>query len=51
MTPEEQKEILFRQINQLEMLITAAKQRGDLIAVIQLQNELIEARNAINVTS
>lgn len=51
MTSEEQKEILFRQVNQLEMLITAAKQRGDLIAVIQLQNELTQAKDAINATS
>ena len=51
MTTAEQKEILSRQINQLEMLITAAKQRGDLNAVIQHQNELIEARNAFNATS
>lgn len=48
MTQAEQKEILSRQINQLEMLISAAKQRGDLNAVIQLQQELIEARNAFN---
>lgn len=48
MTTAEQKEILSRQINQLEMLITAAKQRGDLNVVIQLQQELIEARNAFN---
>lgn len=48
MTQAETKEILSKQINQLEMLISAAKQRGDMIAVIQHQNELIEARNAIN---
>ena len=50
MTTEEEKEILLRQINHLEMLISAAKQRGDMITVIQHQNELIEARNAFNVT-
>ena len=48
MTSAEEKEILSRQINQLEMLSSAAKQRGDMIAVIQHQNELIEARNAFN---
>ena len=51
MTQAEEKEILSRQINQLEMLITAAKQRGDLIAVIQLTTELTQAKDAINVTS
>ena len=48
MTQAEEKEILSRQINQLEMLISAAKQRGDLNAVIQLQIELTEARDAFN---
>ena len=48
MTQAEEKEILSRQINQLEMLISAAKQRGDLQAVIQLTTELTEARNAFN---
>ena len=48
MTQAEEKEILSRQINQLEMLISAAKQRGDLQTVIQLTTELIEARNAFN---
>jgi len=43
-----EKEILSRQINQLEMLISAAKQRGDLNAVIQLQIELTEAKDAFN---
>ena len=51
MTQAEEKEILARQINQLEMLISAAKQRGDKNTVIQLQNELIEARDAFNATS
>ena len=48
MTQAEEKEILSRQINQLEMLISAAKQRGDMIAVKQLTTELTEARNAFN---
>lgn len=48
MTQIEQTEILTRQINQLEMLISAAKQRGDINTVIQLQQELTQARDAIN---
>jgi hypothetical protein len=48
MTQAEIKEILGRQINQLEMLISAAKQRGDLMAAIQLTTELIEAKDAFN---
>lgn len=48
MTQAEEKEILARLINQLEMLISAAKQRGDKKTVVQLQNELIEARDAFN---
>ena len=48
MTQAETKEILTKQINQLEMLISAAKQRGDLKAAIQLSNELTEARDAFN---
>jgi hypothetical protein len=48
MTQAEEKEILSRQINQLEMLISAAKQRGDLNAVIQLKIELTEAKDAFN---
>lgn len=49
MTSAEEKEILSRQINQLEMLISAAKQRGDMIAVIQLTTELTQARDAFNL--
>ena len=48
MTQAETKEILTKQINQLEMLISAAKQRGDLKAAIQLSTELTEARDAFN---
>ena len=48
MTPNEEKELLARQINHLEMLISAAKQRGDKKSVLQLQTELIEARDAFN---
>jgi hypothetical protein len=48
MTQVEIKEILSKQINQLEMLISAAKQRGDLKAAIQLSTELTEARDAFN---
>ena len=49
MTQAEIKEILSKQINQLEMLISAAKQRGDLKAAIQLTTELTEARDAFNL--
>lgn len=49
MTQAEEKEILLRQINQLEMLISAGKQRGDLQAVIQLTTELTQARDAFNL--
>lgn len=49
MTQAEEKEILSRQINQLEMLISAAKQRGDLQAVIQLKTELTQAKDAFNL--
>jgi hypothetical protein len=48
MTQAEEKEILSRQINQLEMLITAAKLRGDKNTVIQLQQELTGAKDAFN---
>jgi len=48
MTQVEIKEILSKQINQLEMLISAAKQRGDLKAARQLTTELTEARDAFN---
>ena len=49
MTQAETKEILSKQINQLEMLISAAKQRGDLQTVIQLTTELTQARDAFNL--
>lgn len=49
MTQAEEKEILIRQINHLEMLISAAKQRGDLQAVIQLTTELTQAKDAFNL--
>ena len=48
MTQAEIKEILSKQINQLEMLISAAKQRGDLQAAIQLTNELTQSKDAFN---
>jgi hypothetical protein len=48
MTQAEIKEILSKQINQLEMLISAAKQRGDMQTVIQLSTELTEAKDAFN---
>ena len=49
MTSAEEKEILSRQINQLEMLISAAKQRGDLQAVKQLTTELTQSKDAFNL--
>jgi hypothetical protein len=48
MTTQEQKELWSKRITHLQMLITAAKQRGDIECVIQLEKELIEANNAFN---
>ena len=48
MTTQEQKELWSKRITYLQMLITAAKQRGDIECVIQLEQELIEANNAFN---
>lgn len=48
MTPQEEKEIWVQRITHLQMLITAAKQRGDFECIIQLEAELIEANNAFN---
>lgn len=50
MTTQETKEILSKQIVQLNMLITAAKQRGDLATALQLQEELTQATDAFNAS-
>jgi hypothetical protein len=50
MTPEEEREIYGKRIEHLQMLIGAAKQRGDMKAVLQLEQELIEATDAYNAT-
>ena len=50
MTTQETKDILSKQIVQLNMLITAAKQRGDLVTALQLEQELITAQNAFNAS-
>jgi hypothetical protein len=48
MTQAEEKELWNKRINHLQLLIGAAKQRGDIECVIQLEQELIEANNAFN---
>lgn len=48
MSNAELKDTLQKQIVQLNMLINAAKQRGDIQAVINHENELIAATNAFN---
>jgi hypothetical protein len=47
MTQAEIKEILNKQVNQLEMLISAAKQRGDINEVNRLFVELEAAKQKI----
>ena len=51
MTPEEITEVNKKQILYLQMLISAAKQRGDIKTVAGLENELITANNATNTTT
>jgi hypothetical protein len=48
MTQAEEKELWSKRINHLQLLIGAAKQRGDIECVIQLEQELTEANNAFN---
>ena len=48
MTTQEEKELWSKRITHLQMLISAAKQRGDIECIIQLEKELIEATNAFN---
>ena len=48
MTPEEEKEILKKRAEHLEMLITAAKNRGDISTAKQLIQELEEVNIKLN---
>jgi len=44
MTPEEKKEILQKNVNYLEMLISAAKQRGDINEATRLFEQLQDTK-------
>lgn len=48
MTPEEKKEILEKNVNYLEMLISAAKQRGDINEATRLIEQLQDTKSKIS---